>query len=441
MKESMFNFFFNGDDDTKLIAYNSRTNALAEIEDENYKKIQGIINKEIKDDELEKNLKLGGFLIDDDLNEFDLLRYETNCSKYQTNSLGITIAPTLGCNFECVYCYEEDHDNHKQMSEEVQNKLIEYIQYQIKTISNLNITWYGGEPLLAFPLIEKLSEKFINLCEENKVNYSASIVTNGYLLNKEIASKFEKLKIFGIQVTIDGSKDIHDSRRFLKGGKPTFDKIFNNLIDIIEIFPHISLRVNIDKENSKSVFEILDLIQSTPLKGKIIPYLGYVENTNDCYNKEACLDYSIFSKLDFDFYMELKNRGMATDMLYKYPQQYRNVCSADITNSFTIDPEGKIYKCWNDIGISNYSVGSIKEGIAINNKLFKYMLYDCTLDKSCTDCKVMPLCMGGCPRKRLDSSNARCTNYKYTLEDYIKKIISSMKKYKNEQLSVANKAK
>jgi len=63
------------------------------------------------------------------------------------------------------------------MSEEVQNSLIES---RIKTIANLGITWYGREPLLAF------SDRIIKLCDDNNVNYSASVITNGYLLNSGI---------------------------------------------------------------------------------------------------------------------------------------------------------------------------------------------------------------------------------------------------------------
>ena len=71
-----------------------------------------------------------------------------------------------------------------------------------------------------------MSKKFIEICDKYGVRYQANIITNGYLLNKEIVKELEDIHVKHIQVTIDGPKDIHDKRRFLKGKQGTFDKIF-----------------------------------------------------------------------------------------------------------------------------------------------------------------------------------------------------------------------
>src|SRR5699024_5938565 len=124
-------------------------------------------------------------------------------------------APTLSCNFGCPYCYEEPKSGF--MSEEVQKSILDMITEAAKRRKDISVTWYGGEPLIAKDIIFNMSEKIINICEENDCDYSSYIVTNGYLVTDEIIENFKKYKITGAQITIDGPPEIHNSRRFLKG--------------------------------------------------------------------------------------------------------------------------------------------------------------------------------------------------------------------------------
>lgn len=432
MKQSIYNFFYESEFDDKLIAYNSRTNCLALIEKERYAKIEPLLANEYDDNELFEDLKRGGFIVDEKIDEKDIIRYERNCQRYNTAALGLTIAPTLGCNFNCVYCFESSQNNHTKMSKEIQDILLEFIQRRIKTLSQLNITWFGGEPLLAFDVIESLSTKIIELCEKNEVTYFASIITNGYFLTKEIACKMKDLKINMAQVTLDGTRDVHDSRRKLFDGAPTFDKILKNLEDVIDIYPNISLRVNTDVTNKEKVFEILDVIKNSKLDKKIIPYLGAIYDANDCYKKDSCLAVTDFLELDFDFDEEAKKRGYITNVYHKYPQQFRALCGADRYFCFVIDPYGNVCKCWSELGMSEYYIGNIAKDMDLTQRLLQYSLYDVFSDEKCSNCKVLPLCMGGCPEKRINNKE-RCTSYKYMLEKRIKVLAKDIKIHKDKQ--------
>lgn len=172
MKPSRYNFFFDfPEDPEKIVAYNSRTGALALMEKKNYDKYKNYIEKgiSIDDNKLIEDLKKGQFIIDDNVDELQLLRFNLWRSRFNDKNLGLTIAPTLGCNFACVYCYEKDSQKNVFMSEEVQDKIVEYIKRQIKYLQSVNITWYGGEPLLAFDIVKDMSEKIIKLCDENEI--------------------------------------------------------------------------------------------------------------------------------------------------------------------------------------------------------------------------------------------------------------------------------
>ena len=166
-------------------------------------------------------------------------------------SLGLTIAPTLDCNFRCVYCFE--NHIHGAMSEDVQNAVIDFIKARVQNLKHLSICWFGGEPLLSKAIIKHLSEEIIAICNEKRINYSASIISNAYLIDNNIIADFKQFKINDIQVTLDGTEKIHDARRKTVSGKSSFWTIVNNIKLLLENDISVSLRINIDNNNVSCV--------------------------------------------------------------------------------------------------------------------------------------------------------------------------------------------
>src|SRR5690606_20137919 len=140
-------------------------------------------------------------------------------SKFQpTNTLGLTICPTLNCNFRCTYCYQ--HHLKGVMRADVRNRIAAYVAAS-DGLQDLHVTWFGGEPLLAMTVVEGLSERFL----AGPHRYSASIVTNGSRLTPAHSRRLVELNVTRAQITLDGPRDLHDQRRPLAGGAPTFDAI------------------------------------------------------------------------------------------------------------------------------------------------------------------------------------------------------------------------
>lgn len=427
MKQSFYNFEFpfqEGSDQT--IFYNSRTNALALLEAENYTQYKAFCEDgaAITDEKFLEGLTYGGFLVDDEIDELALIRFSLLQNRFGNHHLGLTIAPTSDCNFRCIYCYEKDSLRKSTMTEEVQGALIEYVKRVVPIISSINVSWYGGEPLLALDIIERLTGEIYAICEENKVEYSASIVTNGYLLTPKVAKKLGELHISNIQITLDGLPELHDKRRPLEGGQPTFSKILSNLKESKDHLPCcVSIRVNVDKQNISQVDAIVKILEENGLSDMALAYLGMVENSNGTYQDSECFHVQEFSKYDYEF--NVRNNMSRVNC---YPQLVRNVCSADSVSGIVIDSDGLIYKCWNDIGIKERAIGNLLDNSYRNQKVsMDYLLYDPTQDAECKICKYIPICMGGCPHRRQFSSENRCHKLRYTMDKYISKIAQQIK--------------
>ena len=437
MKVSKYNFFYPFDDNNnQVLTYNALHGTLALMDQDKYDKFLQFANNNtpINDDDFEKDLFKGGIVTNDQVDELSLLRLQMLQSRYNSHHMGLTIAVTEDCNFRCTYCYEQNSIQPKKMTTEVQGDIVQLVENRIEALSNLSITWYGGEPLMAMDTIKNLSDKIVELCETHNITYNAFIVTNGYLLNADYASKLANLKVTGAQVTLDGPEDIHNERRPLVGGKPTFDRIIKNLQEAIEHIPNINIRINTDKENEERVDEIFDVLKNHDLLGKVGVYLGFVEALNDSYVQYKCMTPESFSKTHYNF---VKKNGI--DIKTLYPRRFTNYCCADAINSYVIGADGYLYKCWNDIGMTENSVDKLPQkntsGLDHNFKMYSdYMLYDPTTDEKCQDCSYLPICMGGCPNRRIEAID-NCTHTKYVLEDYLQECAKSILEERASQQS------
>ena len=426
MKASRYNFFFPYEaDDSKLIAYNSFSNALALIDKHKHDKLHQFVEagEPINDEELVKQLKAGRFLIDDNCNELDLLKLRMLKSRFSTSFLSLTITPTADCNYRCLYCYEKDVIKPDYMTQEVDDAIIKLVESHMKTIGVLSISWYGGEPLMAVDVVERLSRKFIAMCEENNVKYYASMITNGYLLTKEIAQLLTELKITSLQVTLDGVEDMHNKRRPHVDGSGTFGTIIDNLVESKDVMPFISLRINIDKNNVASGREVTKLLKDKGLIDNVRPYLGKI--VPEKHDKSSCFDSCGFSKEQFSYVNEFPSLDMHESY---YPRTTHNYCGADSLNSYVIGADGKLYKCWLEVGDASRCIGSLTDNVDVNQNLaLKYLLHDPTIDSTCFECNLLPVCMGGCPYMRMTKKEDICSAYKYVLDDFLKVIAHKLK--------------
>lgn len=430
MKKSKYTKIINLEDG-KIIAFNSVTCALAEVDEDFLNVLENIesIDEENltgKMKELVDDMSAGNFIVNDRIDELKLLKYRNYNGKFKSGGLGLVIAPTLACNFACPYCYETAKPG--MIIQKVQDSLIEMIEENAKHKNDISITWYGGEPLLAKDIIFDFSKRAIGICEREKVNYSSYMVTNGYLIDDDIVKKMKEAKITGAQITIDGPPSIHNKRRRLKNSSDeTFNKILENVKKLINNgITNIAIRINVDKTNIDYVEELLDILEENNLKDVIVN-LGHVSAyTEACSGVvSSCMNTEEYAESDSKYQKILFERGYKVSGSYPfYPSIKANYCCADHVGAYVIDPEGYMYKCWNDVGNVDRAVGNvctIKD--EIDEKMYAmnldYILWSPFEYKECQECSILPICMGGCPYKGLTSKKPECEKWIYNLEQTI----------------------
>lgn len=330
---------------------------------------------------------------EDDLNVYlaDVLK-----NRYNSSDMALTILPTRGCNFGCIYCYEQDRPN-VLMNEQTEKAIVKFVCSN-SNLKRLSVVWYGGEPLLNFDSMVRLTKMFKQL----NIEYSAKIVSNGYLLTKEKADLMKDLAIRNIQITFDGSEEIHNQRRFLLGGQPTYRKIMDNLKYLLSIDKEITIdiRTNIDRRNKDDYNKFYQDFKSEINDKRVTMYPGFVSDllSSECVSPEFNISeggYKAQFILDiFDKYgIEIKSF---------LPKYRRHSCVASKYFAFVIGPEGELYKCWRMVGNQKEAIGNVNDGSFDMVKFSKYLIgADYTLDSKCLQCEFITLCGGGCPLVRM----------------------------------------
>ena len=324
----------------------------------------------------------------------NIVRMKRRTLNYSGESLSLTLAPTRGCNFACVYCYEKDR-RPINMTDETARQLVEFVR-GYKSIRSLGITWFGGEPLLAVGRIEQLTKEFLSLPIPN---YYAEIITNGYLLTKEFAEKLGSLKIRRVQITVDGPKDIHDRRRVLQNGNGTFDRILENiqLLNDTGYNGVVALRVNTDPSNAATYADTFHFFEKRYPNLKLFIHPGMIHSDHE---EDGCF-FNTDEKVDF--YIR-QYRQYKLETINFYPRHILHGCIATSKNGYVVGPEGELYKCWADIGNAREVVGHLADKRKWDmRKLGCWLEGQSALnDPKCIECSIMPICDGGCAKKRME---------------------------------------
>jgi uncharacterized protein len=270
-KLSQYNILVDAKD--VCLLFNTLRGSLARIDNDKKDMVKKLLNtKKIMKSEngdLFDKFALGGFIIPAEFDELTYLKLSYFKAKFSTDLFQLVVIVTKECNFECIYCCENT-DSTERFTEQRMDTLVKFIEPKVKRAKLMTVSWFGGEPLLTFDVIDKLTKGFISLCDMYSCKYIANVVTNGYLLTPDVSHNLPALKIERINVTLDGPRDIHNKRRMLKGGGKTYDVIISNIRYIINnnIPVAIGIRCNVDNENVDYLKDWLETFPSD-LKSKV----------------------------------------------------------------------------------------------------------------------------------------------------------------------------
>ena len=163
--------------------------------------------------------------------------YIIDVTKRKTVVKALCLHIAHDCNLACRYCFAGEGEYHGRtalMSYEVGKKALDFLIENSGTRRNLEVDFFGGEPLMNFEVIKKIVEYGRSLEKTHDKKFRFTLTTNGVLLNDEVM-EFANKEMSNLVLSIDGRKEIHDKMRPSRNGKGSYDLILPKFIAAAEL--------------------------------------------------------------------------------------------------------------------------------------------------------------------------------------------------------------
>jgi uncharacterized protein len=409
-KPSMFNYISTNEE--RVILYNSFVGVKGIVEIERHKLehvMQLLLSDGISDnDTITQTLISGGFLVD--IRENEISKRNAEYARFVTRpSLLVVLHTTKRCNFRCPYC-NLSFEN-EDLAPDVETGIEKFIQRNIGKYSDVQIDWFGGEPLLHMGSIERLSKNLISLCNRSKIKYRATITTNGYLLNLATAQRLVENGVHAFSITMDGLPTTHNKQRVLANGDGTHEQLINNMLEMKNNIKNSNLRVVIRTNITKSILSQIEEYYQyyNELFGDDKRFTILVRPAIDIGgDRVGQLIDDFLSNAEFNTAIRRLSK-IAKPIGLQFANNYTDydrcglTCTAACENKYTVATNGRLSKCDavlldNDIGTLNKD-GSITAGQTYQEDWVGACF---TAQEECENCFMSSACMRGqCPMTRI----------------------------------------
>lgn len=324
----------------------------------------------------------------------------------EDDEVQLFFVPNYSCNFTCSYCFQEGYEPVKQvLTNEIIDSFFDYVKTEFAGRKKY-ITVFGGEPLLPGENQRNLLTHFIEKANDAKLDLA--FVTNGYTL-VEYVDLLKTARIREIQVTMDGTKETHDARRFMRGNHPTFDKIVKGIDACLQNNLSINLRMVVDKTN---IDNLVDLSKFAIEKGwtKSLFFktqigrnyeLHFCSHTPDALFERAELYqymYQLIKKHPYieEFYKPAYSISKYIAEHQELPAPLFDSCPACKTE-WAFDYTGTIYSCTATVGKKGEELGTFYPKVTKKEDVIEeWQTRDVTTIEKCKTCDVALTCGGGC---------------------------------------------
>ena len=375
---------------------------------------------EITDDDIEEifqdieELKKEGKLFSED--KFKDLQIDIKARPTQLKALCLHIAHD--CNMCCKYCFAGEGEysgDRSLMSFEVGKRALDFLIEQSGSRKNLEVDFFGGEPLLNFDVVKQLVAYARSIEKEKGKNFRFTLTTNGVLLDDEVMEWANK-ECYNVVLSLDGRKETNDRMRRTRNDKGTYDLILPKFQKMAKERNQQGyyIRGTYTHYNTDFANDILHLadmgfeqlamepVVTDPktdyaLQESDIPKL---KDQYDLLAKEMCKRNREGKGFTFFHYMIDLEGG---------PCIYKRISGCGVgTDYMAVTPWGDLYPCHQFVGDEKFLLGNVFDGVKNTDIVNEFKLCNVYSREACQDCFAKLYCSGGC------SANAYHTTGKIT---------------------------
>lgn len=349
-----------------------------------------------------EQLKKEGVLFTEDIYE----DYIKDFKQRETVVKALCLHIAHDCNLACQYCFAEEGEycgDRSLMSYEVGKKALDFLIANSGNRRNLEVDFFGGEPLMNFQVVKDLVTYGRGLEKLHNKNFRFTLTTNGVLLNDDIID-FANKEMSNVVLSIDGRKAVNDRMRPSNNGKGSYDIILPKFQKVAEsrnqtnyyvrgTFTHYNL------DFSEDVKHMADLgFQQISVE----PVVALPEEPYAIKEEDLPILFEEYDKLA-KLMLERRKEGKDFNFFHFMIDLSGGPCVAKRlsgcgsgTEYLAVTPWGDLYPCHQFVGMTEFLLGNVDDGLQNKELCGEFKQSNVYTKEKCMNCFAKFYCSGGC---------------------------------------------
>ena len=349
-----------------------------------------------------KELKDAGMLFTEDIYE----PYIKDIKLKDTVVKALCLHIAHDCNLACKYCFAEEGEYHGRralMSYEVGKKALDFLVEHSGARKNLEVDFFGGEPLMNFEVVKQIVEYGRSLEEKHNKKFRFTLTTNGVLLNDDIIEYANK-EMSNVVLSVDGRKEVHDYMRPFRNGKGSYDLVMPKFKKVAESRNQLNyyVRGTFTHHNLDFCADVLSLADEGFEQISVEPVVA-ADTEEYAIKKEdipkICEEYD---KLAAEL-LKRKKEKRGFNFFHFMIDLEGGPCVAKRLSGcgsgceyLAVTPWGDLYPCHQFVGEEGFLMGNVDDGITKPEIVDKFKACNVYSKEKCRNCFAKFYCSGGC---------------------------------------------
>ncbi|MBQ4105829.1 MAG: thioether cross-link-forming SCIFF peptide maturase [Clostridia bacterium] len=336
------------------------------------------------------------------------------------------------CNLNCSYCFASQgkyHGDRAMMSFEVGKRALDFLIENSGNRRNLEVDFFGGEPLMNFDVVKKLVEYARSIEKEHNKNFRFTLTTNGVLIDDDVID-FANKEMSNVVLSLDGRKEIHDRYRVDYSGNGSWEKIVPKFQKLVEARggKDYYMRGTFTHANPDFLNDIQTMLDLGFTELSMEPVVSAPGEPEELTAEDLPIVLEQYEKLAE--LMLRRDREGKPFTFYHYmidltggPCIYKRIsgCGSG-TEYMAVTPWGDLYPCHQFVGEEKFKLGDIYQGVTNTHIQDEFMKCNVYARPECQDCWAKLYCSGGCAANAYHSTGAITGVYKYGCELFKKRM-------------------
>ena len=336
------------------------------------------------------------------------------------------------CNLNCSYCFASQGKYHGErglMSYEVGKQALDFLVANSGTRHNLEVDFFGGEPLMNFDVVKQLVAYARSIEKEKGKNFRFTLTTNGVLIDDDVID-FANKEMSNVVLSLDGRKEVHDRFRVDYAGNGSYDNIVPKFQKLVAARggKNYYMRGTFTHHNPdflEDIKQMLDLGFNELSMEPVVCAAGDPSELTEADKKIVLDQYEKLAELMLE-----RDKEGKPFTFYHYmidlkggPCVYKRIsgCGSG-TEYMAVTPWGDLYPCHQFVGDDKYLLGNVFDGVkntAIQDEFLKCNVYS---RKECQDCWAKLYCSGGCAANAYHATGSVNGVYEYGCDLFRKRM-------------------